>query len=214
MTEPTLRLLDTDATDIRFQDALSDLFSGDGTIYIISGYFTYHGYRSIRDDIIAFLERSRENKLITVVGPASDQFSARIAYDLWKLDDHNQIKIYKQPRGLHAKLYLRDGPNPTCLIGSANITQVAFRYNIELNIEITRESTDDADFKPLLEWAEELVAASAPLRRRDILAPMQFGGSIRNWSNKAKLLPKRDVVIRVIPFVMVVLLLSMLFRFV
>ena len=212
MSEPRLRLLDTDATDIRFQEALSDLFTGDGTIYIISGYFTYHGFRSIKDDIIAFLSRARENELILVVGPASDQFSARIAYDLWKIDDHDQITIYKQPRGLHAKLYLRDGPQPTYLIGSANITQVAFRYNIELNIEITSESTEDANFKPLLEWADELVARSTPLRRRDIFAPVQFGGSIRNWSNKAQLLPKRDVALRVVPVVIAILLISVLFR--
>ncbi len=214
MTEPSLRLLDTDATDVRFEEALSNLFTGDGTIYIISGYFTYHGFRSIKDDIIAFLDRERENELIFVVGPASDQFSARIAYDLWKIDDHDQIRIYKQSRGLHAKLYLRDGPEPTYLIGSANITQVAFKYNIELNIEVTRESTEDADFKPVLEWAEKLVAASTPLRKRDIFAPVQFGGSIRNWSNKAKLLPKRDVVIRVVPFLMAILLISVVVRFI
>lgn len=211
VTESGVQLLDTDSSDIRFQDALADLFSEDGTIYIVSGYFTYQGYRAIREDIVSFLERSRENQLIMVVSPASDQFSPRIAHDLWTLDEHDQVHMYKQPRGLHAKLYLRDGPNPTCILGSANITQVAFKYNIELNLKMTRASIDDPDLKPFLEWMLELVETSDPLRRRDLLPPLLVGGSIVNWSNKARHLPKRDVALRVIPILLLLILLSLIF---
>lgn len=197
--KPSVQLLDTDRSDVRFQEALADLFSEDGTIYVVSGYFTYQGYRAIRADIVAFLERSRDNELIVVVGPASDQFSSRIAHDLWTLDDHDQVHLYKQPRGLHAKLYIRDGPNPTCILGSANITQVAFKYNTELNVEITRESGDHPDLKPFLEWVRNLVDASEPLRRRDLLPPYQVGGTVANWSNKARHLPRRNVALRAVP---------------
>ncbi len=206
--EPSVRVLDTDDSDTRFQEALSELFDGDGTVYLISGYFTYQGYLTIREDIVSFLERSRENELVAIVSPASDQFSARIAHDLWKLDEHDQVHLYKKSRGLHAKLYFRDGPNPRCIIGSANITQVAFRYNIELNIDMTRESTDHPDLKPFLDWVRELEERSRPLRRRDVFAPVQVGGSFVNWSNKARLLPKRDVAIRVIPVLLLVFLFS------
>lgn len=206
--EPSVRLLDTDDSDIRFQEALSELFDGDGTIYLISGYFTYQGYLSIRENIVSFLERSRENELVAIVSPASDQFSARIAHDLWKLDGHGQVQLYKQSRGLHAKLYFRDGPNPRCIVGSANITQVAFRYNIELNVDMSRESTDHPDLKPFLDWITNLLESSRPLRRRDIFAPVQVGGSFVNWSNKARLLPKRDVAIRVIPVLLLVFFFS------
>lgn len=209
--EPSIRLLDTHSSEIRFQEALSDLFAGDGTIYIVSGYFTYQGYRAIRDDIVSFLERSRENELISVVSPAADQFSPTIAHDLWYLDDHDQVRLYKQPRGLHAKIYLRDGPNPTCILGSANITQVAFKYNIEINAKITRESVDHPDLEPFLEWLLELVEASDPLRRRDLLAPFQVGGSVVNWSNKARHLPKRNVALRAIPVLLLLMLISGLF---
>lgn len=213
-TEQSLGLLDTDESDRRFKHALADMFTGDGTIYLVSGYFTYHGYLAIRENIVSFLERSRENELIIVVGPGSDQFSGRIAYDLWKLDDNDQVKLYKQPRGLHAKLYLRDGPNPECILGSGNITQVAFEYNIELNFRMQRESSEHPDIKQFIEWADDLVTSSQPLRRRDIFGPVQVGNSFVNWSNKARLLPARNVALRVLPMLLLFLSLAILFRFV
>lgn len=212
--EPSVRLLDTNSSSVRFEEALSELFEDDGTIYLVSGYFTYQGYLAIRDDIVSFLDRSRENRLVVVVGAASDQFSSRIAFDLWKLDDNDQVKLYKFRRGLHAKLYLRDGPNPTCILGSANITQVAFRYNVELNVEITRESVEHPDIQPFRDWAVDLVESSEPLRRRDIFAPVQIAGSIANWSNKARLLPIRNVLLRVLPVLLLLILLSSLFQLV
>lgn len=211
-TERTVELLGTDDSGRRFQEALSELFDGDGTVYLVSGYFTYLGYLAIRDDVVSFLERSRENELVAVVGPASDQFSARIAHDLWKLDDHGQVRLYKQPRGLHAKLYLRDGPEPQCIIGSGNITQVAFEYNIELNVDLTRASSDHPDLVQFLEWLDELVADSEPLRRRDVFGPVQVGSSFVNWSNKARLLPMRNVALRVLPILLLVVFLAGLFR--
>lgn len=210
-TDSGVQLVDTDSSDIRFREALSDLFADDGTVYIVSGYFTYQGYRAIREDIISFLERSRENKLIAVVSPAADQFSPRIAYDLWNLDDDDQVQLYKQPRGLHAKLYIRDGPNPTCILGSANITQIAFKYNTEINVKITRDSIDHPDLKQFRDWMVELVEESDPLRQRDLFAPFQVSGSVVNWSNKARHLPKRNVALRAVPVLLILVLFSGVF---
>lgn len=207
-----LRLLETDDDDVRFRDALIELFDGDGTVYLVSGYFTYQGYLAIRDSIEQFLERSRENQLVAIVSPASDQFSSRIALDLWNLDEHDQVTILKKSRGLHAKLYLRDGPRPKCIVGSANITQVAFKYNIELNVEFERDRVDHPDMQPFLDWVEELKETSDPLRRRDLFGPVQFGGSVINWSNKARLLPARNVALRVAPVILLIIILSSVFR--
>lgn len=212
--ESTVELLETDGDERTFKDALASLFDGDGTVYIVSGYFTYQGYLAIREDIVTFLERDRENELLLVVGPASDQFSARIAHDLWELDDHDQVRLYKHSRGLHAKLYLRDGPDPAYILGSANITQVAFEYNLELSLMLTRETADHPDIAPFLSWTQDLVAGSPPLRRRDIVGPVQFGSSLVNWSNKARLLPVRNVALRVVPILFFVLFLAIVFRFV
>lgn len=210
-TEPRVQLIDTDSSDIRFEEALSGLFAENGTVYLVSGYFTYQGYHAIRDDIVSFLERSRQNELIAVVGPAADQFSPRIAHDLWNLDDNDQVHLYKQPRGLHAKLYFRDGPNPTCILGSANITQVAFKYNTEVNVRITHDTIDHPYLKQFHDWVVELVEESAPLRRRDLLAPYQVGGSAVNWSNKAQYLPKQNVALRVTPILLLLFILSGVF---
>lgn len=210
-TEPGVTLLGTNDDDRRVEDALADLFAGDGTVYLVSGYFTYHGYRAIRDDVVDFLERSPGNELVVVVGPASDQFSASIARDLWALDAGDRVRIYKRSRGLHAKLYVRDGPEPRCIVGSANITQVAFGYNIELGVELTRDSPDHPDLEQFLEWADRLVAEAEPLRRRDILAPVQVGASLVNWSNKARLLPARHVVLKITPVLVLVVLVAAVF---
>jgi hypothetical protein len=204
--ETGLRLLDTDSSEVSFKEALSGLFDGDGTVYLVSGYFTYQGYDAIRDDIASFLERSEDNELIVVVSPASDQFSPRIANDLWGMDDDDQVRIYKQPRGLHAKLYIRDGPNPTCILGSANITQIAFKYNTEINVQITRDDIEHPDLKQFRDWMVELVESSEPLRRRDLFAPLQVTGSVANWSNKARYLPKRNVALRAVPVILFIIL--------
>lgn len=127
------------------RQALGELFAGDGSVVLVSGYFTYNGFLGIKDDIEAFLSRSPENELVVVVGTASDQFSPRIATDLWELDPGDRVRIYKYPLGLHAKLYLRDGPNPRMILTSANITQVGFRYNVELGIEFAAEGGDHPD---------------------------------------------------------------------
>ena len=203
---PAFELVDTDRTDLRFQEALSELFSDDGTIYLVSGYFTYQGYQAIRDDVAAFLERSRDNELVVVVGATSDQFSARIATDLRSLDEHDQVRLYKQPRGLHAKLYFRDGPQPRCIVGSANITRVAFEYNTEINVTIERDRPDHPDLEPFREWVDELVDESTRLRRRDVFSPVLICGSVVNWSNKARILPVRNVILRAVPVVILLFL--------
>ena len=206
------RLLVTNGEGREFRDALRELFAGNGTVYLVSGYFTYMGYLSIRSDIVEFLERNPDNRLIAVVGPASDQFSGRIASDLWKLDDNDQVELYKQPRGLHAKLYLRDGPHPRCIIGSANITQVALEYNIELSVEMIREDPDHPDLEPYLGWLDDVIASSSTLRRRDLFGPVQVLSAFINWSNKARLLPKRNVALRVAPIILLLILFSVMFR--
>ncbi|MGM0606205.1 MAG: phospholipase D-like domain-containing protein [Halobacteriota archaeon] len=213
-TGSTIDLLGTLVTDRSAQQALADLLAGDGIVYVVSGYFTYHGYRSIREDVVSFLDRSRENELVVIIGPASDQFSARIARDLWRLDADGQVHLYKYPRGLHAKLYLRDGPNPRFILGSANITRVAFEYNVELGMQVTADSREAPEVEPFIEWAETLRTQATSLRRRDVVPIVQVGNAVANWTNKAKLLPARNVAVRVTPVLVLIVLLAYALRFV
>ena len=213
LAEVEYRLLKSDPADRRVTDALDDLFSGDGTIYLIVGFFTFNGYRSIRDDIENFLDRKPENHLNLVVGPASDQFSPRIADDLWDMDNGDQVDIYSYRRGLHAKLYLRDGPETHVILGSANLTQVGFRYNLELGIELISEDRDHPHVQPFIDWANELIDDANRMRRRDLYMPVQVWNSLVNWTNKGRLLPRRHVAKRIGPIVILLITVAVLARF-
>lgn len=195
-------------------DALGELFDGNGTICLVVGYFTYNGYRSLRGDIERFLDRSPDNELVVVVGTASDQFSPRIARDLWDMDTDGQVELYRYPLGLHAKLYLRDGPDPRMILTSANLTQVAFRYNVELGVEIATHDRDHPYIEPFRRWAEELVASAKPLRRRDLFAPIQMKNTVVNWTNKGRLLPRQYVAKRIAKAAVLVVAFAFLIRFI
>lgn len=212
--DTTFELVGTGTADRRFTDALADLFAGNGTIYLVTGFFTYNGYRTIRDDIISFLERSRDNTLEVVIGPSSDQFSARIAEDLWAIDPSDQITIYKRPRGLHAKLYLRDGPDPHMILTSANLTRVGFQYNVELGMELTCTHAEHPQLSEFTDWANDFVANSSQLRKRDISTPYLIGNSVLNWTNKGRLLPRRYVLRKLVPMAILLIGLSSVFRFI
>lgn len=205
---PAYRLLDSNDTGRQIGQALTDLFGGDGTIYLIVGFFTYNGYRAFRSDVISFLERDPDNRLTLVVGPSSDQFSPKIAADLERIDEHGQVEIYKYRQGLHAKLYLRDGPEPMVILGSANLTQVAFRYNLELGIEISGGHSSHPHIEPFVDWAEELVAGAAPMGRLDLLVPVQIWNSLVNWTNKGRLLPAPYLAKRIAPILVLMIVIA------
>lgn len=186
------------------------LFEADGTIYLVTGFFTYNAYRALRPDIEAFLSRSPENELVIVVGPTADQFSATIARDLRRLDDGDQVRLYKYPDGfLHAKLYVRTGENPAVIVGSANLTQVAFEQNLELSAYVEGDGPDDDRIEPFVAWIEDLLDVCEPVRRRDLLKPVMIARTLVNWANKGKLLPTRAVFGHRAPYVVLCLLLGM-----
>lgn len=190
------------------KDALHDLFSGDGTIYLVVGFFTHNGYQAIRSDIKSFLEREETNTLKLVVGPATDQFSPRIAKDLDELDNGDQVKLFGYRRGLHAKLYMRDGPDPHVILTSANLTRVGFDYNLELGIEFFSSNADHPQIAAFREWLGDVIDRSQPIRRRDLFLSVQFMNTFINWTNKARLLPRRHIAKRIAPVVLLVLLIA------
>ncbi|WP_254861938.1 phospholipase D-like domain-containing protein [Halovivax gelatinilyticus] len=195
------------------EDQIRELFSEDGTIYLVTGYFTASGYRVLRPDIETFLARSPENRLIVIVSPTADQFAPEIVRDLERLDTADQVELYKYPDGcLHAKLYLRTGENPAAIIGSANLTKVGFTQNVELSVRFDDDALTDEAFESYLEWVEQLRAACTPIRRRDVLRPLLVLNSASIWLNKARLLPRRTLIHQ--PVVYVLLVIMMLFVFV
>lgn len=191
-TEPALELVGTTIAERRTEEAVRHLFERDGTVYLITGFFTANAYRSLRADILSFLHRSADNDLVVVVGAGADQFSAAIARDLWKLETPGRVRLYRYPRGfLHAKLYVRAGPSPVAIIGSANLTRVAFEQNLEVGAVVHGQSPTDPTFEPFLEWIEEVVEVCEPLRERDLSPTVRLFTTFRNWSKKGQLLPVR-----------------------
>lgn len=188
-----LDVVGTQLTEARTKDAVRRLFDDDGTVYLVSGFFTANAYEALVEDIRRFLDRDDDNELVVVLGSGADQFSPAIVRDLWRLDTANQVRIYKYPHGfLHAKLYVRIGPAPTVVLSSANLTRVAFEQNLEVGAVIRGESLDDPHIEPFVDWLDELVAVCSPLRRRDLLAPFRLVTTLRNWSAKGRLLPARQ----------------------
>jgi len=188
-------------------DIFHRLFAGEGTIYLITGFFTATAYNMLRDDIIAFLERDPDNELVVLVSPAADQISTKVIHDLQKLESSGQIRLRSYPdRFLHAKLYIRDGPEPLAILGSPNLTKVAFEYNLELAFVVEGDGPDDPAIARLVAWAEEFVDACDAVRARDTFTPIRVGHSIRHWSNKARLLPARHVVSRLTPIIILIVL--------
>ena len=209
MQDLTVQLLPSSPDSRGIRAAIHDLFAEDGTVYLVVGFFTYNGFHEIKDEIATFLERSPENNLYVVVGPSSDQFSSRIARELWSMSDMDQVHVLKYSRGLHAKLYLRDGPNPHVILGSANLTRVAYRYNLELGIELAGPEDHEA-IESFIDWAEWLVAEAQPMTRADLLFPVQLMNAVINWSNKARLLPPRHIAKRVTPIIVLMILVTVL----
>lgn len=190
-------IVGTHITEARTKDAVRQLFDGDGTIYLVSGFFTANAYRTLRDDIRRFLERDRHNELVVVLGSGADQFSPSIVRDLWRLDTDDQVHIYTYADGfLHAKLYVRVGPSPTVVLSSANLTRVAFEQNLELGAVIHGDSLDDPHIRPFVQWLDDLVAVCVPIDRRFLLAPYRVMTTLRNWTNKGRLLPAGQAVRR------------------
>ncbi|ELZ01585.1 hypothetical protein C482_06022 [Natrialba chahannaoensis JCM 10990] len=188
--------------DRNVEEQVTRLFEDDGTIYLVTGFFTYNAYRAMRPDIVAFLEREPTNELVIVVGAAADQFSATIARDLRDLDENEQVTLYNYPDGfLHAKLYLREGENPAVIVGSANLTQVAFEQNLELSAYVEGESMTDGRIEPFRAWIDDLLAVCDPIRRRDLFKPVMMAKTAVNWFNKGTLLPTRAVLGHRTPYV-------------
>lgn len=152
------RLIDTLGRDSEVEEAIRALFAGNGTVYLVTGFFTGNAYRTIRDDIEAFLERSPENELVVLANLAADQISKWVIHDLRRLGDGTRLRMVKYPYGfLHTKVYVRDGPEPMAIIGSANLTRGAFEYNLELGLVLEGDGPDDPDVARFVEWVEEVL---------------------------------------------------------
>lgn len=186
-----MELVSNQSADVPIEGSLIRLFDEDGTIYVVTGYFTTGAYQFLKPAIEAFLERKQTNELIVIVSPTVDQFAAQIGHDLRTLGEDDQVQVYKYPDGcLHAKLYLRTGSQPSAIVGSVNLTRVALKQNVELSLQIDGTDPDDEQIARLTEWVTALKDESEPLTRRDMFWPVMALNSVSVWANKARLMPR------------------------
>jgi SNF2 family DNA or RNA helicase len=162
-------LIDNSFTERNVADAVVDLFSEDGHIHLVAGYFNKSGYFQMKSSIKEFLERNEENEITVVVGTNPDQFSATIAYDLWELDERGQVDLLKyEQKFVHTKHYVRDNDSPSVIIGSANFTREGFQEHLELVSYYETDDREDSIYQQHINWFEKLVEQCEEVTEDDL----------------------------------------------
>lgn len=167
-------------------EAVLRLFERDGTLYLATGYFTWSGYLTIRDALLDFLTRDPDNEVYVVVSTGADQFSRLVADALWELDVDDRLHLLTYRDGfIHPKLYLRDGPDPALVMGSANLTWDGLGRNLELTWYYEPDEPDEV-FTPHLEWIRAFTAAATPITEADLTWQARLRKTTRTWLNKGR----------------------------
>lgn len=193
-------------------DTLTRLFDEDGTVYLITGYFTSGAFETIRPAVEDFLSRSRENELVVIVSPTADQFNPAIGRELLQFRETDRVRLYKYPHScLHAKLFLRTGEHPLAIVGSVNLTRAALEQNVELCVVVEDTSSTDDVIPQLTEWTDQLIVESEPISRSDLWRPKMIFNSIVVWRQKAQLLPRKPILHQPVVYLLLVLIVFYVF---
>ncbi|WP_254525951.1 phospholipase D-like domain-containing protein [Natrinema caseinilyticum] len=169
-------------------EAVRRLFDADGTVYLATGYFTWSGYLTIRDQLQTFLARSADNRVVIVVSTGADQFSRLVATTLWELDFDDRIQLLTYRDGfVHPKLYIRDGPDPALVMGSANLTWDGLGKNLELAWYYAPDDPDDPVFQSHLEWMVDFVDGCDRVTPADLTRSVRLHKTIDTWTAKGRI---------------------------
>jgi hypothetical protein len=182
------QLFDNRFTGRLVAEAVTRLFDEDGTVYLAAGYFTWSGFLTLRDPLRRFLARSADNDVVVVVSTGADQFSRLVANALWDLGRDGQVRLLTYRDGfIHPKLYLRDGPDPALVMGSANLTWDGLGENLELAFYYAPESRDDPIFRDYLAWMGRFVAGSEPITAADLARAVRLRRTVDTWASKGRI---------------------------
>jgi hypothetical protein len=169
-------------------EAVLRLFEADGTVYLATGYLTWSGYLTIRDALVDFLSRSPENEVYVVVSTGADQFSRLVARAIWDLDVDGRCRLLTYRDGfIHPKLYLRDGPDPAFIMGSANLTWDGLGKNLELAWYYSPDDRDDPIFQSHLEWVVAFVSECEPVTEADLTRRVRLQRTADTWLSKGRI---------------------------
>jgi len=152
-------LIDNVFTELKVKDAVQDIFTEDGIVYLIAGYFSFSGYKTMKSSIKDFLDRNYNNKIIIIIGTEPNQFSATIAYDLWEMSNGENVTLLKfENHFLHTKHYVRESAKPIIIIGSANFTHGGLRENLELVSYYKANSLENSIAVQHINWFKLLIS--------------------------------------------------------
>jgi len=181
-------LFDNRFTESVVADAVLRLFDADGTIYLTTGYFTWSGYLTIRDALIEFLARDPDNEVYVVVATGADQLSRLVVEACWELADADRVHLLTYHDGfIHPKLYLRDGPDPALVTGSANLTWDGLGKNLELAWYYAPDSRDDEIFRTHRDWLDRFLEECDPITSADLSRRTRLRRTLRTWTNKGRI---------------------------
>ncbi|MFW5895453.1 MAG: restriction endonuclease PLD domain-containing protein, partial [archaeon] len=163
-------LIDNIFTERKIEDVVKELFSENGRVFIIAGYFSLSGYQLMKEAIEDFLFRKKDNEIFIIVGTEPNQFSATVAHDLWELDkERKQINLLKYDDSfVHTKHYVRESKNPAVILGSANFTLEGFEKHLELVSYYEGESSDDQIAEHHIGWFKSLVNKCEVVTEEDL----------------------------------------------
>ena len=181
-------LFDNRVTGRLVAEAVLRLFEGDGTIYLATGYLTWSGYLTICDRLDDFLDRDPGNRLVVVVSTGADQFSRLVAHALWDHEHADRIQLLTFRDGfIHPKLYLRDGPEPALVMGSANLTWDGLGKNLELASYYAPDEPDDPIFGDYIDWMVAFVSRSVPITPADLTRRVRLRRTYDTWTSKGRI---------------------------
>jgi len=162
-------LIDNVFTELKVKDAIQDIFTEDGIVYLIAGYFSFSGYNIMKYSIKDFLERNKNNKIIIIIGTEPNQFSATIAFDLWEMSDGENVNLLKfENHFLHTKHYVRENLHPIIVIGSANFTHEGLKENLELVSYYRANSLEDSIAIQHINWFKQLISKCEVVTDNDL----------------------------------------------
>ena len=123
--------------------------SGDGTLFIVSGYANYNGGVRFFDVFRSHIQNG--GRVVAVFGGNSQQrlTSRQVVTEL--LNCGAEVHIVNRKRLMHAKSYgVSDSKGQMLVVTSGNFTAPGMSQNVEMSLLLDRQSTSDLGFN----WVE------------------------------------------------------------
>ncbi|NQU26989.1 MAG: NgoFVII family restriction endonuclease [Candidatus Marinimicrobia bacterium] len=142
------QFLTTDNATLK--NSLLELFGWADEAYLVVAYATYSGFQIIQDEVVSFLKNGHKLRVLFdiekyITDPMILEEFLTIAGDVeCRVVFRSEVDEKNDFRTFHSKLYLfRTGDEVKAIVGSSNFTQSGINSNIESNLLVAGNATDD-----------------------------------------------------------------------